>query len=957
MTTVVSVAQGGTGSNSAALARTALGVPPSAAYDQANTARDQANTARTQANTAYAQANSAYSDANTRLSASGGTLAGDLIITGNLTVSGNSTTLNAEILTIEDADVVLLSNVASTPALNAGIIVNRGTSTNTFLRWDEVTDKWGWSDDGSTTYKFTSALDAYAQANSAYGAANNAVLKAGDTMTGELTVSVASSANAVRITQTGGGNALVVEDSANPDASPFIIDAGGQLIQGYTTAINNWNLAPDTFALHSSASNARPSTGLYNWSTNTARVGTFAMYKSISGVVGTNSALTTLGQQFGRIAFCGDDGTSFIRGAEIFASVDGTVGANSMPGKLDFRTTAAGASSPTQRMVIDANGNIGIGISSPTKRLHISGSAIISDGATPANNATLLVQDDGVANTVTSGATFRVANDGSSGSFAVFEASSGVSNTVITNAGNMGIGTTSPATTLHVDASGGGIVRVSRLGTGAGILQLEADGTDGTVTTTNTMKFVTNGSERMRLDTSGNLFLNAFSGRGGGSTGYLFKLNPGKVYLELMANNTTSTSDILFTDGAAGAYGIVGYDHSNDSLRIYTNSSWQMTVNSSGYLGIGNTAPPRRLTVQSLGTGNYEMVVGWAAQSLSQNATMDVICTHDNLAFQVWDDNNYTTPRFVVERGGDVGIGTTNPTQKLDVVGNIKASGTMAANGTIDVAGDGGAGYVGSRIVLRTHNNYRGAGIFLVGETSAVSNNTFYIGTPYSDHSGGLYFRHTANNYQTDYQSAAYTAAGNTIMYMSPGGNVGIGTNSPSSKLHVVGNILANGCPVQVQYTSSGTRTTVDSTSFVEPSTSYRVAITPKSTSSMIRLRFFIPTNADGASNTIYTLRLFRIISGTTSYALTSAGSSNGSRNVIAGSTFRPLNGYDGNDPMPMIIDAVDFPNTTSTCTYGFEFKRETGGGGTVHFGKSNGDNSNWGFDADILIIAEEIGQ
>jgi hypothetical protein len=175
MTTVVSVAQGGTGSNSAALARTALGVPPSAAYDQANTARDQAN--------------SAYSDANTRLSASGGTLAGDLIITGNLTVSGNSTTLNTEILTVEDADIVLLSNVASTPALNAGIIVNRGTSTNTFLRWDEVTDKWGWSDDGSTTYKFNSALDAYAQANSAYGAANNRVLKAGDTMTGQLNIS------------------------------------------------------------------------------------------------------------------------------------------------------------------------------------------------------------------------------------------------------------------------------------------------------------------------------------------------------------------------------------------------------------------------------------------------------------------------------------------------------------------------------------------------------------------------------------------------------------------------------------------------------------------------------------------------------------------------------------------------------------------------------------------------
>lgn len=236
---------------------------------------------------------------------------------------------------------------------------------------------------------------------------SDVVSKTGDTMTGELTVSVASSANAVRITQTGSGNALVVEDSANPDASPFIIDAGGQLIQGYTTAINNWNLAPDTFALHSSSSNARPSTGLYNWSTNTARVGTFAMYKSISGVVGTNSALTTLGQQFGRIAFCGDDGTSFIRGAEIIAYVDGTVGANSMPGKLDFRTTAAGASSPTQRMVIDANGNIGIGISSPTANLHLIGSANVTGNAI-FSGGNLFV--DAVGNNVGIGTTSPTAN-------------------------------------------------------------------------------------------------------------------------------------------------------------------------------------------------------------------------------------------------------------------------------------------------------------------------------------------------------------------------------------------------------------------------------------------------------------------------------------------------------------------------------------------------------------------
>lgn len=195
-------------------------------------------------------------------------------------------------------------------------------------------------------------------------------------------------------------------------------------------------------------------------------------------------------------------------------------------------------------------------------------------------------------------------------------------------------------------------------------------------------------------------------------------------------------------------------------------------------------------------------------------------------------------------------------------------------------------------------------------------------------------------------------------------GNVtATGSLTAASNLSVNGNVTVTngsvfsaGTPIQVQYVSSATRTTVDSTSFVEPSTAYRVAITPKFANSMIMLSYFIPAQAAGQGNTIYSVRAFRIISGTTSYALTSAGSANGSRNPIAGHTFRPP-GYDSNDPMPMIFTAVDFPNTTNTCTYGFEIKRETGGTGTVYFGYSQGDNSNWGFDADILITATEIKQ
>ena len=47
--------------------------------------------------------------------------------------------------------------------------------------------------------------------------------------------------------------------------------------------------------------------------------------------------------------------------ASISVAVDGTPGANDMPGRLVFSTTADGASSPTERMRIDSDGKVGIG--------------------------------------------------------------------------------------------------------------------------------------------------------------------------------------------------------------------------------------------------------------------------------------------------------------------------------------------------------------------------------------------------------------------------------------------------------------------------------------------------------------------------------------------------------------------------------------------------------------------
>ena len=70
------------------------------------------------------------------------TATGNTILQGNLTVSGTTTTVNTETINLADNIITLNSNEAGTPSQNAGIEVERGTSTNKTLVWDEAADKW-----------------------------------------------------------------------------------------------------------------------------------------------------------------------------------------------------------------------------------------------------------------------------------------------------------------------------------------------------------------------------------------------------------------------------------------------------------------------------------------------------------------------------------------------------------------------------------------------------------------------------------------------------------------------------------------------------------------------------------------------------------------------------------------------------------------------------------------------
>lgn len=80
------------------------------------------------------------------------TTTGNMVVGGDLTVNGNSTFINTETLAVEDNIILLNSGATGSPTLNAGIEVERGSSTNVVLRWNESTDKWQVSENGTDYY-------------------------------------------------------------------------------------------------------------------------------------------------------------------------------------------------------------------------------------------------------------------------------------------------------------------------------------------------------------------------------------------------------------------------------------------------------------------------------------------------------------------------------------------------------------------------------------------------------------------------------------------------------------------------------------------------------------------------------------------------------------------------------------------------------------------------------------
>jgi hypothetical protein len=82
-----------------------------------------------------------------------------VVVAGNFTVSGTTTTVNSNTVAVADNILTLNSDVTGAPSQNAGIEVERGDETNVQIRWNEGSDTWTFTNDGAVYHPMSTSTD------------------------------------------------------------------------------------------------------------------------------------------------------------------------------------------------------------------------------------------------------------------------------------------------------------------------------------------------------------------------------------------------------------------------------------------------------------------------------------------------------------------------------------------------------------------------------------------------------------------------------------------------------------------------------------------------------------------------------------------------------------------------------------------------------------------------------
>jgi len=216
-------------------------------------------------------------------------------------------------------------------------------------------------------------------------------------ISGVTTVAAGSTA-APSITPTGDSNTGIFFPAADTiafgegGAEVARFDSSGRLLVGTSTSRNGGYADPAQVQIEGLHYRTASQSIILN--SNNADGASLNFGKS-RGTSLNSFTVVQNGDLLGTIDFAGADGSVLRRGAIIEAFVDGTPGANDMPGRLIFSTTADGATSPTERMRIQSNGYVLMGTTSTIQ----GGSARLTITANGGNFYGLTVKNLSTSNT------------------------------------------------------------------------------------------------------------------------------------------------------------------------------------------------------------------------------------------------------------------------------------------------------------------------------------------------------------------------------------------------------------------------------------------------------------------------------------------------------------------------------------------------------------------------------